>query len=340
MSPDLKYGLIGAGSSAGNIATSLKTIDHAKLIAIAAKTKEEAAALEDKLDEGVICENYENLLKIEEIDAVIISVPHSLHHPITMAALKAGKHVLCEKPLAVTMEQGNEMIAAAKEKNLKLGTFFQMRFDDAAQKAKEIVEDGTLGQLLHAQVNVMWYRDQDYYDNSPWRGKWATEGGGSLINQSCHSIDLMTWLVGKPKTVFGVFGAKTHKIEVDDNSAAVVLFDNDVYASIQTSTSLQPGYSGKINLYGSKGSISLVGNSLTHTKEDGTVDTLDFGVKQVGSANDPKKFSLKSQQRMLLDFTEAVQKDRSPEVDGFEGMRAVEIIRAIYESNGEKVIKF
>ena len=134
-------------------------------------------------DEMVFAD-YHDLLNLPEVEVVIVSVPHNLHYAITLDALNAGKHVLCEKPLAMNMEQGQEMIALAQEKGLILGTFFQNRFFDASQKVKEIIQNGEIGQILHAQCNVLWYRDQEYYDTSPWRGKWTSEGGGSLINQA------------------------------------------------------------------------------------------------------------------------------------------------------------
>src|SRR6056297_1946303 len=210
----LIFGLIGAGNSATNIATSISNMDEATLKAVTSKPVDGAKSLAETLGVPTVYDTNEELLADEGLDAVIISVPHGLHHPLTLQALNAGKHVLCEKPLAISVEQGNEMIQTAKEKGLKLGTFFQMRFNQASQKAKEIVESGILGEILHAQVNVLWYRDQDYYNKSSWRGKWDTEGGGSLINQASHSIDLMTWLTGYPKKLFGVFDAKTHDIEV------------------------------------------------------------------------------------------------------------------------------
>ena len=335
----MKIGLIGAGNSAMNIAKSMNSIEGSEIIEVAAKTVEEAQKIADERNIAKAT-TTEELLKNPDIEAVIISVPHSLHHPITIQALNAGKHVLCEKPLAINMVQGNEMIALAQEKNLKLGTFFQMRFNDASVKAKEIVESGDLGKLLHSQAHVFWSRDQPYYDESPWRGKWATEGGGSLINQSVHTIDLMMWLVGQPKKVFGVFGAKTHDIEVDDNAAAVVIFENGAYGTIQTSTSCDPGYTAKMNIFGSKGGISLIGQKLTWTKENGDVEEMDFEKAQVGSANDPKKFNLKAQVAVIVDFIGAVTEDRLPKIDGAEGLRAIDVIEAIYKSKGEKVIEF
>ncbi len=336
----LIFGLIGAGNSASNIATSITNMENCQLKGVTSKPLEGAKDLAKNLGLEKVYESNEELLMDPEIDAVVISVPHGLHHPLTMQALNAGKHVLCEKPLAISMEQGNEMVSTAESKGLKLGTFFQMRFNDASIKAKEIVESGQLGKILHGQVNVLWHRDKEYYTESSWRGKWATEGGGSLINQSSHSIDLMIWLIGKPKKLFGVYGAKTHEIEVDDNAAAVVIFDNEAYGTIQTSVSVKPGYTGKINVFGTKGGISLIGNTLVWTKEDGSVEELDFAVKQVGSSNDPKKFDMKSQINLISDFVDAVQNNRSPKVDGKEGLRAIQVITGIYESNGEKVVYF
>jgi predicted dehydrogenase len=336
----LKFGLIGAGNSAKNIIASISGIEKAKLVAIASADLDESKKVAAANHIPTVYNTYQELLANPEIQCVIVSVPHNLHHPITMDALRAGKHVLCEKPLAMDLAQGKEMIEMARTKDLRLGTFFQNRFLDASQNAKQIVTQGGIGQLLHAQVHVLWYRDQPYYDSSPWRGKWATEGGGSLINQASHSIDLMIWLAGKPKTVFGAFGAKTHKIEVDDNAAAVVLFENGVYATIQTSTSVQPGYPAKVALFGTEGSIVIDGNVLQITHKDGKVETRDFDGPQVGSANDPKKFSLQAQRRLLENYIDAVLSHTDPIVNGYEGLRAIEVIKAIYASNGKNVIHF
>jgi predicted dehydrogenase len=335
----IRIGLIGAGNSASNIATSLTTIPHAKLTAISAVPIESAKYIieQHQILQNRTFSNYQELLKLPDLDMIIISVPHNLHYQMTLDALKAGKHVLCEKPLAINMKQGREMIETAKEKGLALGTFFQSRYFSASQKAKEMITKGDLGKILQAQVNVLWYRDQDYYDKSPWRGKWATEGGGSLINQASHSIDLMIWLIGKPITIFGAFAAKMHNIEVDDNAAALVLFQNGTYATIQTSTALKPGFPSAVNIFGSEGMISIDGNTLKHIDKTGQENIQNFE-KQVGSANDPKKFSLEAQQRLILDFLDALQNHRAPTIDGAEGLRAIEVITAIYESNGEKVI--
>jgi predicted dehydrogenase len=334
----LKIGIIGSGNSANNIVTSLSTLDSAILVAIASKDAESANRIAKQYNIPKIYDSHTDLLKDPAVDAVIISVPHNLHYALTMDALNAGKHVLCEKPLAMNMDQGREMIKKAETKDLRLGTFFQNRFMAATKEAKRIIDSGEIGLILHAQVNVLWSRDQKYYDDSPWRGKWSTEGGGSLINQASHSIDQLVWLVGKPKVVFGAWSARTHKIEVDDNAAAVVLFENEVYATIQTSTSVAPGYPAKVNVFGTKGSIQIDGNVLKVTRESGEEDVFDYDKAQVGSSNDPKKFSLAAQKALLIDFIDAVNNHRAPLVDGYEGIRAIEVITAIYRSSGKEVI--
>ncbi len=336
----MKFGIIGSGNSATNIVRSLSVIDNARIIGITSKNLTQAKQLAGQ--ESVRIENIIDdttlLLENPEIEAVIISVPHHLHFPLVMDALNAGKHVLCEKPLAITVKQGEEMIGLAKEKQLKLGTFFQMRFNQSALKAKEIIDHKQLGQLMHAQANVLWQRDQDYYDKSAWRGKWKTEGGGSLINQASHTIDLLIWLLGEPKLVFGMFGAKTHNIEVDDNAASLVLFENDVYASIHTSTSIRPGFPAEIKIYGTDGAIVLKGDTVQFTDAQGNYEEFNYQQATVASENDPKKFSKISHEALLRDFIQSVQDDRPPKVDGYEGMRAIKVIRAIYESDGKKII--
>jgi UDP-N-acetyl-2-amino-2-deoxyglucuronate dehydrogenase len=337
----LQVGLIGAGNSAHNIAKTLSTIPDVKLAAIADLKLDAAKDIIEQyqIPQNRVFTDYKEMIKLPELSVIIISLPHNLHKPVALDVFAAKKHVLCEKPLAMEMKDGQEMIEAGKKAKLILGTFFQNRFYDASQKAKQLIESGQLGKILHGQVNVLWSRDQDYYDKSPWRGKWATEGGGSLINQASHSIDLMIWLMGKPKTVYGVFGAITHKIEVDDNAAALVTFENGAYATIQTSTSVSPGYPAKVNVFGTDGMVSVDGNKLKVVTKDGKETEQDFE-KDIGTAtaNDPKKFSLQAQQRLMTNYFDAVRSKKQPLVDGAEGLRAIQVIKAIYASNGQKVI--
>ncbi len=334
----VKIGLIGAGSSATNIANAIKQMDSCKIVAVYAVSGSEQLAKEAGIP--LIVNSIDELLNNQEISSVIISTPHYLHYELTLMALKKGKNVLCEKPLAISIEQAGEMVKTAKENKKILGVFYQNRFLDASIKAKEIIQSGDLGVVLQGRVNVIWNRDIEYYEKSNWRGKWATEGGGSLINQASHSIDLLSWLMGEIDTVFGFWDHKVHKIEVDDNACAIVKFKNGSYATIATSTCAKPGYPAEVSIFGSKGSISIDGNVLKHVLESGEVKIYDFDKGQVASFNDPKVFSLKSHSRLIHSFIEAVQKGEQPPVSGEEGMRSLRIIEGIYKSNGTKIIKY
>lgn len=334
----VNFGLIGAGSSAKNIANAIKQMNSCKILAVYAVAGSEELAKEAEI--LTIAKSVDELLNRSDIDSVIISTPHYLHYELTLQALKKGKNVLCEKPLAISIEQAEEMVKTAKEQNKILGTFYQNRFLDASIKAKELIKNNELGTILQGKVNVLWNRDPEYYEQSNWRGKWATEGGGSLINQASHSIDLVSWLLGEIDTVFGFWDHKVHKIEVDDNACAIVKFKTGTYATIATSTCAKPGYPAEVSIIGSKGSISIDGNVLKHIKETGEVETYDFDKGQVASFNDPKVFSLKSHTRLIQSFVDAVEKGEQPPVSGEEGIRSLRIIEGIYKSNGAKIIKY
>ena len=335
----LKFALIGAGSSATNIAQAIDSMDSCEISIISDLNEESAQKVADFAHIPNVTTDNEEIYKNENIDAVIVSVPHYLHFELTLNALKAGKHVLCEKPLAISLEQVDEMIHTAETSGLKLGTFFQCRFEDAAIKAKEMIENNAIGTLLQGNVQVMWTRPTEYYQESAWRGKWATEGGGSLINQSTHSLDLLAWLLGEIESVFGYYAHRVHEIEVDDNSCGIVKFKNGVFAAIQTSTAATPGYPSIVSIYGTKGMIQLKGQSLIHTNEEGETQEHNFE-EQIGSFSDPKLFNVQAHTRLIQNFVDSVEKDEIPLVDGKEGRRSIELVEGIFKSNGEKVIKY
>jgi len=337
----LRIGLIGAGSSAANIAETISQTQGLQLMAISDIKKEAAQALATKYSVAVVTDDYKELCKRNDIDFVVISVPHALHYEIAMFALNQGKHVLVEKPIATKVKDGEEMIALARKKNVKLGVHFQCRFFDAVQEAKKIIDSGKLGKILQVNVSVMWSRDQDYYLKSAWRGKWNSVGGGSLINQSIHTIDEMVYLVGKIKKLYGFWAHRIHQIEVDDNACACFNFENGAFGTLQTSTSSGAAFPGKLIIFGSEGAIEIDGNILTIHKKDGTTEKIDYAAKtggQVASATDPRKFSITAHQRLISDFRDAINEKREPLVNGEEGLRALKIVCAVYESNGEKIV--
>ncbi|MEX2683591.1 MAG: Gfo/Idh/MocA family protein [Candidatus Sigynarchaeota archaeon] len=336
----LRAGLIGAGSSATNIATTIATIEDIKLVAVADVNKEAAQRIADQHKVAHVTTDYRELCKLD-VDFVVISLPHGLHKEVTLHCLGAGKHVLVEKPMATTVEDGQAMVDAARRAKRKLGVHFQQRFIDATQEAKKIIDGGKIGKILQANVSVMWSRDIDYYKKSSWRGTWKMEGGGSLINQAIHPVDQMIYLLGDVKRLFGFWAHRVHDIEVDDNTCAAFLFESGAFGTIQTSTSTKAAFPAKLTIFGSEGGVELDGNVLTVFKADGTKERTDYAAReggQVASATDPKKFSVVAHARLMNDFANAIREDREPLVNGVEGLRSLKVVRAVYDSSGDRII--
>ncbi len=336
----LRAGLIGAGSSATNIAETIATLPGVQLVAVSDVHKPAAEMLAKKHNVNLVFDDHRELLK-HPLDFAIISVPHGLHKDIALDCIGAGKHVLVEKPLATTVGDAEAMIKAARAGGVKLGVHFQCRFFDAVQEAKRLIDSGKIGRILQVNVSVMWFRDADYYKKSSWRGTWKLEGGGSLINQAIHPVDEMVYLAGKVTRLFGFWGHMVHDIEVDDNTAACFVFENGALGTLQTSTATKAAFPAKLTIFGSDGGLEIDGNVLTIHHGDGKTDVIDYAARQggqVGSATDPKKFSLVAHSRLMNDFVDAIINDREPAINGEEGLKSIKVVRAVYESNGEKIV--
>ncbi|MBD3349993.1 MAG: hypothetical protein GF364_00725 [Candidatus Lokiarchaeota archaeon] len=335
----LKAGLIGTGSSATNIAETIASLDIVEMVGIADVNVDGAKSLAEKYNVEYITKNYEELCKKDNIDFIIISTPHALHYKMAKCALENNKHVLTEKPITTKISHAEDLIKVAREKKLKLGVHFQCRFFGAVKKAEDMINSGVLGKILQVNVSVMWHRPHEYYDGSNWKGKWDLEGGSSLINQAIHPLDEMVHLVGEVKTLFGLMGVKYHNIETEDNTAAAFVFQNGAFGTLQTSTATKAAFPAKLTIFGVEGGLEIDGNILTYHKADGTSEVTDFTAGgQVGSAKDPKLFSLKAHSALMEDFCDAIINDRKPTVNGEEGIKSLKVVRAVYESNGEKII--
>ncbi|MBN2153876.1 MAG: Gfo/Idh/MocA family oxidoreductase, partial [Candidatus Lokiarchaeota archaeon] len=302
----LRAGLIGAGSSATNIAATIATIGDLKLAAVSDVNEAAARRIADQHQVPFVSDDYKELCK-QDVDFVVISLPHGLHKEVAVHCLDAGKHVLVEKPIATTVDDALAMIDAARRNGRKLGVHFQQRFIDAVQEAKRLVDGGSLGKILQASVSVMWHREADYYKKSSWRGTWSLEGGGSLINQAIHPVDQMVYLLGDVKRLFGCWAHRVHDIEVDDNTCAAFVFQSGAFGTIQTSTSTKAAFPARLTIFGSEGGLEVDGNVLTHFKADGTRERTDYAAReggQVGSATDPRKFSVVAHSRLMNDFAD------------------------------------
>jgi predicted dehydrogenase len=281
------------------------------------------------------------MIERDDVDAVSLCVPSGMRADIAEACAAAGKHILAEKPLEVTSERIDRIIAAVDKARVKLGCVFQYRFADGPRRVYDAIHQGRFGKLVLGDAYIKWYRSQEYYDSGAWRGTRKLDGGGCLMNQGIHQIDLLLWFFGAVKTVQAQTALVAHKgIEVEDLACAMLTFQNGAMGVVEGSTAIWPGHPARIEVHGTEGSTVLEDGELVAWKfrderpEDGGIlEGIDRGSTLGSGSSDPIK-SLKHEghRRQIADFIDAIRRDRAPAIDGREGRRAVELIEAIYEA--------
>ena len=335
----IRFAIVGAGVIAEFHAAAIGEVDSARLTAVCDSVPERARALATKY--GVDAEtDLKALLARDDVDAVTIATPSGLHADIAVPAAKAGKHVLCEKPLEVTVERVQSIIDACDEAGVVLASVFQSRMSNNVRQIRETLDAGRFGRLVLASAQVKWMRSQEYYDGGKWRGTWELDGGGALMNQSIHSIDVLLHLAGAPVSVYAQTGTLTHTgIDVEDTAAAVVRFANGAMGVIEASTSCAPGFPRRLEISGEQGSVVLEDDRLIRwqfSDEQPDDEAIRSGETQDnrlrGGSSDPKAISHEGHRLLIQDMCEAIQDGREPAIPGREGIRAVELICAIYES--------
>lgn len=326
-----KWGIAGCGSVAHVHALALKEIENVELAACFDKSSEKAKSFGEKYN----VKWFDNLNEFlnEPMDIVSICTPSGVRKDIAIESMKRGIHVITEKPMETTLEAIDEMIEVAEKNRCVLGCILQTRFGEAEQKLKEIVDDGTLGELILAEADVRWFRSKDYYASSGWRGTWKYDGGGALINQAIHTIDLMLWYMGDVKRVYGISKTLFHDIEVEDTAVAVLEFTSGSLGNIKATTSIVPGFPRKLGIYGTKGSAELIGESLLIYDSERKDGELIVEGEPVATASNPAGFSHENHKRQFLDFLQAIKQGTRPRVDGYEGRKVVELILSIYKAS-------
>ncbi len=333
------FGIIGCGMIAKFHARAIADIANAKLVACYNRTAPKAEAIAAEFG-GEAYTDLEQMLAREDLDVVTICSPSGAHAEPCVAAAKAGKHVIVEKPLDVTRERCQSMIDACDQAGVKLATIFPSRFHEASKLMKRAVEQGRFGKLALGDAYVKWFRTQQYYDSGAWRGTWQLDGGGALMNQAIHSVDLLLWLVGPVVDVMAYTTTLAHeRIEVEDVATAVVRFANGALGTIEATTAGYPGSLKKIELTGSMGTAILEEEDIIkwefaeQSAEDAKLREEMLGrTKTGGGAADPAAIGHHAHAALFRDFLEAIEQDRPPIIDGREGLRSVELILAIYES--------
>jgi len=331
------FGIIGAGLIADFHARSIGDLPNARLIGCCDKLPDRAKSLADK--HGVRAfDDYEQMLASDEIDIVTIATPSGFHMEPTIAAAEAGKHVICEKPVEITLDRIDAMIAAHEKAGTRLGGIFPYRFNDMMTPMREAINSGRLGVITYASIFVPWWRTDEYYTDS-WHGTWKLDGGGALMNQSIHMVDMLCDVMPPIETVQAFTCKLGHpQIEAEDTAVAVLRYTNGALGMIYGTTASFPGQFRRFEITGTKGTIINVENSITvwqfadEKPEDAEVLKKFGEIEGGGGVADPAAITHENHTRNFKAFLEALESGEDFWIDGKEARKAVEVILAIYES--------
>jgi len=327
----MRVGIIGTGAISHKHAQAYANIGY-ELTVCTDINAESGRAFADQFG----CEfvpTFEEVCRHPRVDYVdVCTFPDFRLQPLTICA-EAKKHVQVQKPISTTLETAREMIETARKAGVQLGVVSQHRFDDSTQFLRRALDSGRLGKILQADAYVKWYRSAAYYSR-PIKGSWATEGGGALINQAIHQVDVLLWLTGGVSEVFGYWqlGA-LHKIESEDVVTAMMKYTSGAMGVIQASTAFWPGYTERIEIHGTKGTAVISGDKLTTWDvENDAGDPAPIERDVASGASDPMAISLAPFERQFRDFGDAIISGRKPLSSGEDGYRALELVAAVYRS--------
>ena len=333
-------GIIGSGSIADFHAKAIKSLHNARLTGVCGRSELKTKALAEKYS----CRMFKNtteMLQSPDIDMAVIATPSGAHIEPVIEAARCGKHVICEKPMEISLERIDKMIRAHEKQGTRLGGIFNYRFNDAVRLLKQAVDDGRFGVMTSASVYVPWWRSDAYYDSS-WRGTLALDGGGALMNQSIHMIDMLQYMVGPVTSLQAYTATLAHQqIEVEDSAVAILKFKNHALGLVHGSTSSYPGQFRRLEIMGTKGTVVMEENSF-RVWQFADPQPADDGIREKysaieggGGVSDPMAIPFEPHARNIAAFIEAVEQGKPFEIDGREARKSVEIITAIYRAARE-----
>ena len=313
---------------------AINRLDSCRLVGITARRQGPLGVQARELA-TVAFPTLDDALADDRVDAVVITTPHPSHVEITVRAAKAGKHVLTEKPMGVTPSEADTMIHACRDGGVKLGVLFNQRFRPEVAMIRGMIDSGVIGKVYRTSMTSVMLRTQDYYDRLDWRGTWKYEGGGALLNQGIHAIDLLQWLGGMPQSVIGVVSTLRHSIEVEDFSTALLQYDGGGQGTLHCSTSQAPNHQ-RLEIWGENGGIVMDDWSVTlHRLEVPLQEFIDEDKSEVFMSPGVKSetFEAGPESRthapVIDDFARAIIEDREPAIAGEEGLRSQEIVAAV-----------
>lgn len=333
------FGIIGCGMIANFHARAVGDLRGAKVVAC----YDAVPAAVDRFAASQRCRGYHDLKQMladPEVDIVTVGTPSGAHLEPAVAAARAGKHVIVEKPLEITLKRCDQIIRECEKSKVALSAIFPSRFHRSSLELKKAVDAGRFGRLTLGEAYVKWYRTQAYYDSGAWRGTWELDGGGALMNQAIHSVDLLTWLMGPVAEITAHTGLLAHqRIAVEDTAVATLKFANGALGVIEASTAAFPGYLKRIEVHGSEGSAAMEEEDVVawdfakKARADAAIHKqMSERISTAGGASDPAAIGHHGHTEQFRDVLAAIREGRKPAVDGHEGRRSVEIILAIYKA--------
>ena len=327
----MRVGIIGAGAISHKHAQAYRNIGY-EVVVCTDIHAESGRAFADRYG----CEftaNFADVCRHPRVDYVdVCTFPDFRLEPVRICA-EAGKHVQVQKPIATNLETARQMIECAQAGGIQLGVVSQHRFEDSSRFLRRALDEGRLGTILQADAYVKWFRSAAYYSR-PIKGSWVTEGGGALINQAIHQVDILLWLVGRVSEVFGYWQLHAlHKIESEDVISAVLKYSSGATGVIQASTAFWPGYTERIEIHGTRGTAVISGDKLTTWDvENDAGEPAPIDREVASGASDPMAISLAPFERQFLDFGESIRAGHRPLSSGEDGYRALEVVMSAYKS--------
>ena len=325
-------GLIGGGNITQTHARAARAVPGVEISAIQGTNSEKIARL-CREHGGTSYQDFDAFLKHRPMDLVLIGSPSGLHATQGIAAARQGLHVLTEKPIEINTARADALIEAAKKSNVQLGVIFQDRMKPHIRQLKNWIDQGLLGRPLMVDARVKWYRPPEYYANSRWRGTLALDGGGALINQGVHTVDLLLWLLGDVVRVQARTGTLLHKIEAEDSAAAILEFGNGALGILHATTAAYPGYPRRVEISGTEGTVILEHDRIIAANLRNTPAAVESAaLDENQSASTAVVSDFRGHQAVLEDFLQAIQQNRTPACDGLEGRRSIALVEAIYRA--------
>ncbi|MGI6742279.1 MAG: Gfo/Idh/MocA family protein [Eubacteriales bacterium] len=330
MRKKLRFGILGCGMVSIYHVNAVMSIPDAELSAVCDVSFEKA--LKTAATYGVkVYKSYEEMLADTSIDIICVCTPSGFHAKNTISALSAGKHVIIEKPMALNVEDADAIVALSEKTGKIVSVISQLRFTDCYAAINSALRRGDFGKTILADISMKYHRNTEYYAGSAWRGTWELDGGGALMNQGIHSIDLIISLLGSVKRTFSFCRTLSHNIEVEDTAAAVLEFESGAIGSIQASTACYPGYTRRFEICGDKGSVVFTDENILSWDLPGEMPQVNHSY--CSSASDPRAIGMENHKKQIDDVVSAIQENRPPLIDAVQGRRPIALISAMYQSS-------